>query len=163
IAAEGNAVVIAMGDAGLPSRLLASRFGSQWTYAGSAVAPGQIPASRMLDEFRFRTVGAGTAISGVVGDNVMHSLSPVMPSVASGRGAEPGAWPPPAGSWDLLVNCTPLGGPSARSETPLPGGPFDGQLVYDLPYGDGETPLLRDARKAGCLTLDGLPMLVAQA
>jgi shikimate dehydrogenase len=35
--------------------------------------------------------------------------------------------------------------------------------MYDLTYGDGETPLLREARKAGCLTLDGLPMLVAQA
>jgi len=297
IAAEGNAVVIAMGDAGLPSRLLAARFGSPWTYAGSAVAPGQIPASRMLDEFRFRTIGAGTAIHGVVGNNVLHSLSPVMHNaafeaagldavyvplraadfedflafadamkvdgasvtipfkldalraasfadaltravgaantlrrteagwdaantdvqgfldpleavypgslkgaraavlgaggaaravtvalasrgarvtvharrreqgddVAMGCGAEPGAWPPPTGSWDLLVNCTPLGGPSARDETPLPGGPFGGRLVYDLTYGDSLTPLLRDARNAGCLTLDGLPMLVAQA
>ena len=72
-------------------------------------------------------------------------------------------WPPPAGSWDLLVNCTPLGGPSARDATPLPDGPFGGRLVYDLTYGDGLTPLLRDARNAGCLALDGLPMLVAQA
>jgi shikimate dehydrogenase len=63
----------------------------------------------------------------------------------------------------LLVNCTPLGGPSARDKSPLPGGPFTGKLVYDLTYGDGETPLLREARQAGCLTLDGLPMLVAQA
>jgi shikimate 5-dehydrogenase len=63
----------------------------------------------------------------------------------------------------MLVNCTPLGGPSARTESPLPGGPFTGTLVYDLTYGDEETPLLRDARAAGCLTLDGIPMLVAQA
>jgi shikimate dehydrogenase len=62
----------------------------------------------------------------------------------------------------MLVNCTPLGGPGAR-ESPLPGGPFTGKLVYDLTYGDEETPLLREARQAGCLTLDGLPMLVAQA
>jgi 3-dehydroquinate dehydratase / shikimate dehydrogenase len=296
-AAEGNAVVIAMGDAGVPSRLLASRFGSRWTYAGNAVAPGQIPVSRMLDEFRFRAVGAETGIYGVVGSNAMHSLSPVMHNaafeaahvdavyvplraadfndfltfaaamnvrgvsvtipfkldamraarqsdaltqavgaantlrrrgagweatntdvegfldpldaafpgslkglraavlgaggaaravvvalisrgacvtvharrreralgIAAGCGAEAGEWPPRAGSWDLLVNCTPLGGPSARDESPLPGGPFDGKLVYDLTYGDEETPLLGDARKAGCLTLDGLPMLVAQA
>ena len=282
IGAEGNAVVIAMGDAGLPSRLLASRFGSRWTYAGDAVAPGQIPASRMLDEFRFRAVGRGTAIYGVVGNNVMHSLSPLMHNaafevarldavyvplqaadfddfltfadamsvagvsvtipfkldalraaahadgvtravgaantlrrsrstawevtntdvagfprsarrasiphrsqgaraavmgaggaaravavallsrgarvtiharrreqaadVAAGVGADAGTWPPPARSWDLLVNCTPLGGPAARGETPLPGGPFDGRLVYDLTYGDSETPLVRDAR-----------------
>jgi shikimate dehydrogenase len=61
------------------------------------------------------------------------------------------------------VNCTPLGGPAARGETPLPGGPFDGRLVYDLTYGDSETPLVRDARKTGCLAIDGLPMLIAQA
>jgi shikimate dehydrogenase len=83
--------------------------------------------------------------------------------VAAVVGADAGAWPPPARSWDLLVNCTPLGGPAARGETPLPGGPFDGRLVYDLTYGDSETPLVRDARTAGCLAVDGLPMLIAQA
>ena len=62
----------------VPSRLLASRFGSRWTYAGNAVAPGQIPASRMVDEFRFRDGRVPTtAIYGVVGNNVMHSMSPV--------------------------------------------------------------------------------------
>jgi len=297
IAAEGDAVVIAMGDAGLPSRLLASRFGSRWTYAGEVIAPGQIPAARMLDEFRFRDIGPSTAIYGVVGNNVMHSLSPAMHNaafraagldavyvplpaadfsdlmafaeamhiegvsvtipfkldalraaaqvdsltravgaantlrwsargllatntdvdgflepltrtypgaldgvraavlgaggaaravtiallsrgaqvtiharrhdqaadVAAGCGATVGGWPPPAGSWDLLVNCTPLGGATARNASPLPDGPLTGRMVYDLTYGQAETPLLRDAREAGCLTLDGLPMLVAQA
>ena len=52
--------------------------------------------------------------------------------VAAACHAEAGSWPPPPGSWDLLVNCTPLGGPNARAESPLPGGPFDGTLVYDL-------------------------------
>jgi 3-dehydroquinate dehydratase/shikimate dehydrogenase len=300
IARTGDAVVIAMGDAGIPSRILATRFGSRWTYAGDAVAPGQLPAARMIDEFRFRTVGPETALYGVVGNNVTHSMSPVMHNAAFEAGhldavyvplgaadfddfrtfadavdlrgasittpfkldaleaaqhaddlaravgaantlrrgresslpweatntdvqgfldpleamyprplrgvraavigaggaaravavalvsrgarvtvharrreqalevaasghAEAGPWPPAAGSWDLLVNCTPLGGPTARAETPLPRGPFNGTLVYDLTYGDGETPLLREAREAGCLTLDGLPMLIAQA
>ena len=297
IGAGGDAVVIAMGDAGLSSRLLASRFGSKWTYAGDAIAPGQIPLARMLDEFRFRSVGPNTAIYGVVGNAGLHSKSPLMHNAAFGVagldavyvplraadfddfltfadamhvtgasvtipfkldalraadgvdvltekvgaantlyrigdrwearntdvhgfldpldpiypgsleqarvavmggggvaravivalvdrgarvtvharrqeqafevaarcGAAAGAWPPPGGAWDMLVNCTPLGGPSARTESPLPGGPFTGTLVYDLTYGDEETPLLRDARAAGCLTLDGLPMLVAQA
>jgi shikimate dehydrogenase len=72
-------------------------------------------------------------------------------------------WQLPPHAWDLLVNCTPLGGPTARDASPMPGGPFDGTLVYDLTYGDSEAPLLRDAREAGCLTLDGLPMLIAQA
>ena len=50
-----------------------------------------------------------------------------------------------------------------RDESPLPGGPFDGRVVYDLTYGAGESRLLRDARAAGCQVLDGLPMLIAQA
>ena len=82
IAKDGDAVVIGMGDAGVPSRLLASRFGSRWTYAGNGVAPGQLPAARMIQQFRFRTVGARTALYGVVGDNVMHSVSPAMHNAA---------------------------------------------------------------------------------
>jgi shikimate dehydrogenase len=50
-----------------------------------------------------------------------------------------------------------------RGESPLPGGPFGGRLVYDLTYGAGESRLIREAREAGCQTLDGLPMLIAQA
>jgi 3-dehydroquinate dehydratase/shikimate dehydrogenase len=325
IARDGNAIVIGMGDAGVPSRLLAARYGSRWTYAGDGVAPGQVPAERMVDEFRFRTITQQTRLFGVVSGVAMHSLSPVMHNAAfaaagldavyvplqasdfddfldfaaalgiegasitipfkrdalqaaaladdltaqvgaantlrrvravqppavdrqagdptdaareethspgalgdeweatntdvpgflapiertvgtlTGRraavlgaggsaravvvallsrgarvtvharrreqvdevtaalGAEAGSWPVPAGSWDLLVNCTPLGGPSARDVSPLPGGPFTGALVYDLTYGPGESPLIREARESGCATLDGLPMLVAQA
>jgi 3-dehydroquinate dehydratase/shikimate dehydrogenase len=78
-------------------------------------------------------------------------------------GADVGPWPPPPGSWDVLVNCTPLGGVSAPGESPLPGGPFGGRLVYDLIYRPPETPLLREAREAGCATINGWPMLRAQA
>ncbi len=72
----GGAVVIGMGDAGVPSRLLASRFGSRWTYAGAGVAPGQMPAARMVEGFRFRAIGPGTALYGVAGDEVMQSSVP---------------------------------------------------------------------------------------
>jgi 3-dehydroquinate dehydratase/shikimate dehydrogenase len=311
VARDGSAVVIAMGEPGVASRLLASRFGSRWTYAGAAIAPGQIPAARMIDDFRFREIGPETRLFGVVSTNAMHSLSPVMHNAAFAAGgvdavyvplqtthfddflafaaaiglegasvtipfkrdalraadradaltrevgaantlrrpagavtgsdgaehesdragweatntdvagflvplesmlgdlrgvrvsvlggggaaravvvalrsrgaritvhtrrreqaedvtaaleAAIGAWPVPGGSWDVLVNCTPLGGAALRDESPLPGGPFSGRLVYDLTYGPGESALIREARAAGCLTLDGLPMLVAQA
>ncbi len=82
IARDGDAVVVGMGDAGVPSRLLASRFGSLWTYAGNGVAPGQIPARRMLDEFRFRQVGPATVVFGVVAGDVMQSASPAMHNAA---------------------------------------------------------------------------------
>ncbi len=308
VAREGNAVVVGMGEAGVPSRLLATRYGSRWTYSGPAIAPGQIPGERMLGEFRFRRVGAATRIFGVVSTNAMHSLSPAMHNAAfydagldavyvplraadfedflayahaigiegasvtipykldalgaasqaddrtrlvgaantlrrlttnraealgrpeaawdatntdvdgflapldtifprslqgvhasvlgaggSARavvvalasrgarvtvharrreqamgvvhatGAAVGAWPPAAGVWDLLVNCTPLGGAGLRDESPMPGGPFTGPVVCDLTYGPGTSRLLREAAAAGCVTLDGLPMLIAQA
>ncbi|MBI3050360.1 MAG: type I 3-dehydroquinate dehydratase [Acidobacteria bacterium] len=86
IGRSSSAVVIGMGEAGVPSRLLASRFGSQWTYAGAAVAPGQMPARRMVEGFRFRSIGPGTALYGVVGDEVMRSTLPVMFNAAFAEG-----------------------------------------------------------------------------
>ena len=318
VAREGDAVVVGMGDCGVPTRLLAARYGSRWSYAGNGVAPGQLPAQRMLSQFRFRDITPSTRIFGVVSSSALHSFSPLMHNAAlaaagvdavyvplqttefsdfdefasalgvegvsvtipfkgdalrgastsdtltrqvgaantlrrhgdgwdatntdvagflaplegalgrplagvrasviggggsaravvvallsrgarvtvhtrrreqaravteslvsdpaSASAAAPlrrdeaagldmldiGAWPIPAG-WDLLVNCTPLGSPTMRDESPVPGGPFTGELVYDLTYGAGESRLLREARAAGCRTLDGLPMLVAQA
>jgi shikimate 5-dehydrogenase len=84
-------------------------------------------------------------------------------ALAASLGVDAEPWPPAARSWDVLVNCTPLGSASSPDASPLPGGPFDGRLVYDLTYRRGESPLVREARRAGLRTLDGLPMLVAQA
>jgi 3-dehydroquinate dehydratase/shikimate dehydrogenase len=300
ITREGRAVGIAMGPAGVATRILAARFGSVWTYAGGYRGTGQLAPSVLAGTFRFRSICATTTVYGVVGHPVMHSVSPSMHnaafdalgtdavylpleavdfqdfltfadrlrvmgvsvtipfkldalacahqaddttravgaantlrrqdraweatntdiagfleplldwSVAEGRalrgvrasvlgaggaaravvrglvlqgvhvtvharrqeqahaavtgtGATVGLWPPARGSWDLLVNCTPLGmaGHSTASPVSLDGG--GGTLVYDLVYVPEETPLLREARAAGCMTLGGLPMLVAQA
>jgi 3-dehydroquinate dehydratase/shikimate dehydrogenase len=299
VAKAGDAIVIGMGPAGIPSRLLAARFGSRWTYAGDGVAPGQVPAPVMVDRFRFRHVGSQTAIYGVVSGSVTHSQSPAMHNaafaaahmdavyvplaaadfddfltfadrlgiagasvtipfkldalhaaasaddltrrvgaantlrrtsdgweatntdvggflapleeslgdarslkgmrasvlgaggaaravvvalmskgalvrvharrieqadyVALALGARTGPWPPDDGSWDLLVNCTPLGSPSLPAVSPLPEGHLEGRVVYDLTYGAEPSPLIREARRAGCIALDGLPMLIAQA
>ncbi|MEN3338356.1 MAG: 3-dehydroquinate dehydratase / shikimate dehydrogenase [Acidobacteriota bacterium] len=71
-------VLVAMGEAGVPSRILAARLRNRWTYAGEGVAPGQMPASRLLNEFRFRRIRPDAALYGVVGNPIAHSLSPVM-------------------------------------------------------------------------------------
>jgi 3-dehydroquinate dehydratase/shikimate dehydrogenase len=288
--------LVAMGDAGIPSRVLASWMGSCWTYAGDGVAPGQISADRMHDEFGFRRIGARTEVYGVLGKPVTHSVSPAMHNAAfrathrdavylplaaadfedftsfadavglrgasvtapfkvnaferadecdpvsrriqsvntlrrdglrwlgcntdvSGflaplessmhlRGARAvvlgaggaarsvsvalaaagmrvtiaarredqakavaaltdsaiAAWPPDPAAWDLLVNATPVGTAPRNGESPLPGYLFHGdKIVYDLVYNPPRTKLLSDAANAGCRTIGGLDMLVAQA
>ncbi len=289
-----NTVLIGMGPVGAPTRLLAAHFHSLWSYAGDGYAPGQISAARMLDEFRFRDVTERTAIYGVVGSPLTHSVSPAMhnaafraagvdavyvPMVASSaedftifatalgvqgvsvtipfkvglferadamdelsrkvgavntyrrdalrwearntdvsgflaplegrldlRGARSailgsggaaravavalasagsvvtvygrnrgkakdvaklaegtaGVFPVAPKSWDLLVNTTPVGMFPNVDETPFEGA-FDGRIVYDLVYNPLETRLLKNAAAAGCETLGGLDMLVAQA
>jgi shikimate 5-dehydrogenase len=84
-------------------------------------------------------------------------------TVAQLVGGQAGALPPPPGSWDLLVNATPLGTFPRVHETPFEHGVFDGRLVYDLVYNPPRTRLLSEAAAAGCDTLGGLEMLVAQA
>ena len=45
----------------------------------------------------------------------------------------------------------------------MAGEPLGGRVVYDLTYGPGDSALVADARRAGRVVLDGLPMLIAQA
>jgi shikimate dehydrogenase len=74
-----------------------------------------------------------------------------------------GAWPPAPGTWDLLVNTTPVGMYPGVDESPVPPDVLTGRVVYDLVYNPSSTRLLRDAAQAGCDTIGGLDMLVAQA
>ena len=58
--------------------------------------------------------------------------------------------------YDVVINATPER--SATAEQLAGSG-----LVYDLIYNPIETEFLKEASAAGCQTLGGLPMLVAQA
>lgn len=292
---DGRLIVLAMGEYGAASRALASRFGSPWAYAGSQPGIGQLTADSMLVDYRFRSQTASTAIYGIVGGSVAHSVSPAMHNAAfraahvdavylplpavdaddfltfgrafgisgasitiphktalvdlvdevdetarrigaintvrvvdgrwlgantdaagflaplrgrlalsgmrvavlgaggaaravtaalgssgcrvtvyarnAGRAArlaeqaplEVAPWPPEPGSWDVLVNCTPIGMYPRVEETPIPASQLSGRYVYDLVYNPSPTRLLREAAAAGCETIDGLDMLVAQA
>ena len=67
--------------------------------------------------------------------------------------------------FDVVLNTTPLGtAGSLEDEMPATARQLGGaRLVYDLVYNPTETLFLREARKAGCETLGGLSMLIAQA
>ena len=66
-------------------------------------------------------------------------------------------------TFDVVINATSAG--LAGEALPLPGGLFaPGALAYDMVYGKGLTPFLRQAREAGVSALaDGVGMLVEQA
>ena len=292
--ADGRQVLLAMGAPGLVTRIAPGRFHSAWTYAGEGWAPGQLPAWRLRDEFRFGQISDRAALYGVAARPSGHSLSPVMHNaafqaagldavyvplealdaadlfefadaldlqgasvtipfktdvlrhcepdqlaretgavntlvrrngqwlgcntdiagllaplagrvdltnlrvtilgaggasraaalaftkagaqvticarrseqaadVASAIGTRVAGFPPSRGSWDLLVNTTPVGMHPDIDATPCPRSVLDGQLVYDLIYNPPLTRLLREAGEAGLATLGGLDMLVAQA
>ncbi len=295
-APEGRSLFIAMGEAGVATRVLPARFGSAWTYAGALAGVGQMSLDDLTDTYRFRHVTAATEIYGVVGSPVAHSVSPAMHNAAfraaardavylplaaadaddfltfaraigvrgasvtipfkrtlferadevyaaarrigalntlrsvdgrwigdntdaagflrpleeggvalrglrtsilgaggsaravavalAGSGADvvvhardrgrasdiagtasgrDGPWPPEPGSCELLVNCTPVGMHPHAGASPMDAEALTGGMVYDLVYNPAETRLLKDATRAGCRTVGGLDMLVAQA
>jgi 3-dehydroquinate dehydratase/shikimate dehydrogenase len=295
-AASGErAALIAMGSPGMPTRVLPSRFGSCLAYAGAA-APGQIEVDPLIDVYRVRQHSSATAIYGLLGSPIAHSISPAMHNAffataaldavyvpleaesmddflafaadtrISLRGAsvtapfkvraagvvtalddaavragavntirhEAEGWTgsntdvpallatlaegadlgharvailgaggaaraaalafrargarttvyarrpvgdsffdtvstpvrnglPPRGSWDVLVNATPVGTWPAISGTPIPASLVAGGFVYDLVYNPLVTRLQREAGAAGCRVMGGLDMLVGQA
>ena len=70
---------------------------------------------------------------------------------------------------DLIVNTTPVGMKIATNEeNTLPYGETfwrslkSNTIVYDLVYNPSPTPLLKFCAQKGCMTIDGLQMLIAQ-
>ena len=66
---------------------------------------------------------------------------------------------------DVVINATPLGTRGEQEkETPATAEQLRGvRLAYDLVYNPLETQFMREARQAGCATVGGLEMLIAQA
>jgi len=64
----------------------------------------------------------------------------------------------------LLINCTSIGMHPDTDATPLPQECIKkGMVVFDTVYNPVETLLLRQAKKAGAKTIDGLSMFINQA
>lgn len=69
----------------------------------------------------------------------------------------------PKGSYSCIINATPVGMGSLANESPISSDYFRGvELAYDLIYNPAETLFLKEAGKMGCLTVNGLTMLIAQ-
>jgi shikimate dehydrogenase len=67
--------------------------------------------------------------------------------------------------FDVVINASPLGTRGvSENETPAVASQLRGtRLAYDLVYNPLETRFIREAKEAGCETLGGLAMLIAQA
>ena len=86
---QAHIVGLCMGDAGVISRVLGLRAGSEFTFAAAAAgeetAPGQIAARTLVETYRVEEVDAATKVYGVAGDPVGKSLSPIMLNTAFRR------------------------------------------------------------------------------
>jgi 3-dehydroquinate dehydratase/shikimate dehydrogenase len=75
-------VGISMGEFGIPTRVLAMRYGAPFTFcvynADRRVAPGQLSFDQMQNVYRAETITPETKLFGVVADPVAHSYSPLI-------------------------------------------------------------------------------------
>jgi 3-dehydroquinate dehydratase/shikimate dehydrogenase len=75
-------VPVAMGPLGVLTRILAGRFKAPFTYASAALgeetAPGQITASQLANVYHVRHVDRDTRVYGLLGIDVLGSLSPAL-------------------------------------------------------------------------------------
>jgi 3-dehydroquinate dehydratase/shikimate dehydrogenase len=75
-------MVIAMGEEGLWTRVLAKKLGSFATYGSvdpdSTTAPGQVTLDEVVYRYRWSAMDSSTKVYGVLGDPVAHSMSPVL-------------------------------------------------------------------------------------
>ena len=79
-------VGLCMGDMGIPTRVLAGKFGAPFSYAAfhqeRILAPGQLGYLQMKDLYRYDEIDKHTAIFGVVADPIAHSHSPLIHNTA---------------------------------------------------------------------------------
>ncbi|MDP6545816.1 MAG: shikimate dehydrogenase [Phycisphaerae bacterium] len=91
-------IALAMGPAGLTSRILAGKFGAFGTFAsladGLESAPGQPTVAALRDLYRWDAIDADTEIYGVIGCPVGHSMSPAIHNAAFGATGINGVYVP---------------------------------------------------------------------
>ncbi len=79
-------LAICMGDDGLPSRVLAKKFGAFGSFtaveAGGESAPGQLTIAEIRRRYRWDRIGPATRVCGLIGDPVSHSIGPSVHNAA---------------------------------------------------------------------------------
>lgn len=75
-----------MGEYGVMSRILCGKYGAPFTYATFSrereLAPGQLSFTEMTKIYGYDQIGPETAVYGVIGDPIAHSLSPLIHNLA---------------------------------------------------------------------------------
>ncbi len=91
-------IIIAMGQAGQISRVLAAKLGTFLSFSclslDQASAPGQIPLDEMRSLYRWERITPQTSLFGVVGSPIVHSLSPAIHNAAFEQTDFPGLYLP---------------------------------------------------------------------
>jgi 3-dehydroquinate dehydratase / shikimate dehydrogenase len=79
---ERQLIALAMGEAGVITRVLGPAWGSFLTYGslgpGKESASGQPTCDELVNLYRVRRISHNTAITGIIGSPVAHSASPAM-------------------------------------------------------------------------------------
>ncbi len=111
--ARGPALVaLAMGEEGVASRVLGGRYGAPFTYAapsaGREAAPGQLPAHLLAGFYRARAITPATRVYGILGRDVLRSLSPAIHNRAFAALREDAVYVPlQAGSLPAFLRALP--------------------------------------------------------
>ncbi|MCE5325039.1 MAG: shikimate dehydrogenase [Planctomycetaceae bacterium] len=79
-------IALAMGDAGVVSRILGRKFGAYGTFTTlsdtGTTAPGQVSIDVMRNLYRWQSINDRTAVYGVIGCPIAHSMSPAIHNAA---------------------------------------------------------------------------------
>lgn len=83
---DTDTIVLAMGEAGLITRVLAKKLGGFVSFAGVdeefSTAPGQPGIRQFKELYRYDGINSDTEVYGVIGSPIGHSMSPVIHNAA---------------------------------------------------------------------------------
>lgn len=84
--AKKSTVAFCLGDIGFPSRILAGKYGAPFAYAAfnkeRTIALGIPSFDEMRRVYQYQRISPNTAVYGVIGDPIGHSLSPAIHNAA---------------------------------------------------------------------------------